>query len=153
MTTPFLTEDLRKDEGLRLRAYPDPLSGAEPWTIGYGHTGPGVHLGLVWTEPQCEEALEADIAKACAILDNHAAWWRTLSDLRQDVLANLCFNMGWLNPAGTHGLGTFHHTLAAIRLGNWQAAHDGLLASEWAKEVHGRAQRLATQMLTGERAP
>ena len=153
MTTPFLAQDLRRDEGLRLRAYPDPLSGAEPWTIGYGHTGAEVRQGLVWTPVQAETALIADIAHACERLDAHAPWWRELSPLRQDVLANLCFNMGWLNPAGSHGLGTFHHTLDAIRAGHWQEAHDALLESAWAREVGHRARRLARQLLTGARAP
>jgi lysozyme len=153
VTTPFLAQDLRRDEGLRLCAYADPLTGAEPWTIGYGHTGPEVTPGLAWTPAEAETALIADIARACERLDAHIPWWRRLADARQDVLANLCFNMGWLNEAGTHGLGTFHDTLAAIRAGRWQEAHDDLLASAWAREVGARAQRLATQMLTGARAP
>ena len=153
MTTPFLARDLRRDEGLRLRAYADPLTGAEPWTIGYGHTGPEVHEGLAWTPAQAETALIADIARACEQLDAHIPWWRRLDDARQDVLANLCFNVGWLDPAGSHGLGTFHHALAAIQAGRWRAAHDQLLDSAWAREVGARARRLATQMLTGARAP
>ena len=153
MTTPFLAQDLRRDEGLRLRAYPDALSGAEPWTIGFGHTGADVRQGLVWTPVQAEIALIADIARACERLDAHAPWWRELSPLRQDVLANLCFNMGWLNPAGTHGLGTFHRTLEAIRAGRWQEAHDALLESAWAREVGARSGRLARQLLSGARAP
>ncbi len=152
MTTAYLRQDLERDEGLRLDAYPDPLSGAEPWTIGYGHTGPEVCEGLSWSPDQCADALARDIGAACALLDQHAPWWRELNDARQDVMANMVFNMGWLNAAGTHGLGTFHNTLAAIRLSRWQEAHDGLLASAWAREVGARAQRLAQQMLTGERS-
>jgi lysozyme len=153
MTTAFLAQDLRVDEGLRLRAYPDPLSGADPWTIGYGHTGPEVREGLVWTPVEAETALIADIARACELLDAHAPWWRGLNDARQDVLANMVFNMGWLNPAGTHGLATFHDALAAIRAGRWQEAHDGLLDSAWAHQVGARARRLAAQLLSGVRAP
>ena len=37
---------IRQWEGCRLSAYPDPASGGEPWTIGYGHTGPEVTAGL-----------------------------------------------------------------------------------------------------------
>lgn len=29
---------IKKHEGLRLEAYPDPATGGEPWTIGYGNT-------------------------------------------------------------------------------------------------------------------
>jgi lysozyme len=32
-------------EGLRLNAYPDPATGGDPWTIGYGSTGPNVKPG------------------------------------------------------------------------------------------------------------
>ena len=146
MTTPFLRADLRQDEGLRLEAYPDPLSGAEPWTIGYGHTGPEVHRGLVWTEAQASDALAKDIATACRVLDRAAPWWRELNDPRQDVLAEMAFNLGWPR------LSEFHRFLAAAEAGRWQQARDEMLDSAWAREVGTRAQRLATQMLSGERA-
>lgn len=45
-------------EQLRLKAYPDPATGGAPWTIGYGHTGPDVYPGLVWTPEQAEAAFE-----------------------------------------------------------------------------------------------
>jgi lysozyme len=152
MTTPFLAADLRRDEGLRLFAYPDPLTRGAPWTIGYGHTGPGVDQGLEWTLEQAEAALEADIGHACRLCDALIPWWRRLNGARQDVLANLMFNMGWRSRDGRHGLGTFARMLAAARDGAWQEAHDQLLASRWAREVGSRADRLARQMLTGERA-
>lgn len=41
-------------EGMKLRAYKDMVG---VWTIGYGHTGPEVHSGLVWTPEQAEQAL------------------------------------------------------------------------------------------------
>ncbi len=146
MTSPYLMDDLKGDEGLRLAAYPDPLSGGDPWTIGYGHTGPEVHQGLVWTEDQCADALAKDIARACRLLDLNAPWWRDMNDDRQDVLASMVFNMGW------SGVLQFHHTLAAMQAGDWQAAHDGMLNSKWARQVGARAQRLAQQMLTGVHA-
>ena len=54
---------IKKFEGLRLAAYPDPATGGEPWTIGYGHTGPEVHRGLTWTHDQAEAALEQAAAQ------------------------------------------------------------------------------------------
>lgn len=50
-------------EGLELTAYPDPGTGGAPWTIGYGHTGPEVHAGLVWTKQQAEQALVSDVTQ------------------------------------------------------------------------------------------
>lgn len=144
MTTPHLADDLKRDEGCKLKAYQDTLG---IWTVGVGHAH--VAPGTVWTQAEADEALAADIAKAEALLDAHAPWWRTLSDPRQDVMANLCFNMGWGD--GTHGLSSFKHTLEAIRLGLYSAAAEGLLASKWAGQVKGRANRLAEQLRSGIR--
>ena len=44
-------------EGCKLTAYQD--SGGI-WTIGYGHTGPDVHAGLVWTQQQADDAFAKD---------------------------------------------------------------------------------------------
>ena len=56
--------DLIKEfEGLELTAYPDPGTGGDPWTIGYGHTGPDVYPGLVISIAFAEKLLEADLEK------------------------------------------------------------------------------------------
>lgn len=44
---------VRKWEGLSLKAYPDPATGGEPYTIGFGHTGADVDVDTVWTIEQC----------------------------------------------------------------------------------------------------
>lgn len=54
---------LKHFEGCELKAYPDPATGGAPWTIGYGHTGPEVKRGLVWTQEQADKALVADLHK------------------------------------------------------------------------------------------
>ncbi len=50
----------------RFEAYPDPGTGAEPWTIGWGATGPDIKSGTVWTKAQCDRRLEADVARHAA---------------------------------------------------------------------------------------
>jgi len=55
-------------EGLRLVAYQDSVG---VWTIGYGHTGPDVRVGLTITEEQAAILLAADVAWAVACV-NHA---------------------------------------------------------------------------------
>ena len=45
----------------RFQAYPDPGSGGDPWTIGWGSTGPDVKPGTVWTQAQCDERLLRDL--------------------------------------------------------------------------------------------
>lgn len=52
---------IKRWEGCALHAYPDPGSGGEPWTIGYGHTG-GVKQGDVWTQFQADSALKKDVS-------------------------------------------------------------------------------------------
>ena len=47
-------------EGCSLTAYPDPGTGGEPWTIGYGHTG-GVTPGMTITQERAEQLLEEDL--------------------------------------------------------------------------------------------
>ncbi|WP_368517439.1 lysozyme [Rhizobium sp.] len=54
---------IKSFEGCKLTAYPDPGTGGEPWTIGYGHTGPDVHKGLVITQAQADALLVADLQK------------------------------------------------------------------------------------------
>lgn len=48
-------------ESCRLVAYPDQRGIP---TIGWGHTGPEVHLGLVWTQAQADTAFVADLQRA-----------------------------------------------------------------------------------------
>lgn len=51
-------------EALRLVAYTDAVG---VWTIGWGHTGPDVYEGLVWTREQAIEALKKDLGVKRAI--------------------------------------------------------------------------------------
>jgi lysozyme len=143
MTTAYLISDLKRDEGLRSEAYPDPLSGGDPWTIGYGHTGPEVHAGLIWNEEQCESALLEDIVEHEEGLDTEIPWWRGLDDLRQDVLSNMAFNLGVGGRLG------FPAMLAATQAGDYATAADEMLDSQWADQVGQRAIRLSDQMRTG----
>ena len=139
--TPQLFDDLKRDEGLRLTAYQDTLG---VWTIGYGHAH--VAPGMIWTQAQADIQLHIDVARAAADLDHVLAWWRTLDDVRQDVMAELAFNMG------IGALMTFHNTLGAVQHGDYAGAADGMAASLWARQVGARAGRLAAMMRTGARA-
>jgi lysozyme len=146
---PQLIADLKRDEGLRLEAYPDPLSGGDPWTIGYGHTGPEVRQGVVWTQAQCDAALLADVVKHNAELAVALPWIERLDPARRRVLQNMAFNLGVGKPGGSKGLLGFKNTLGMIERGEYAAAADAMLKSLWAKQVGKRAQRLANTMRTG----
>ena len=61
---------VRRFEGLAkvradgmVEAYPDPGTGGDPWTIGWGATGADIGPGTVWTRAQCDARLEADLAR------------------------------------------------------------------------------------------
>lgn len=146
MPTTNLFNDLQRDEAHlgqpRLIAYPDPKSGHEPWTIGFGHTGPEVHPGLVWTADQCEEALTDDIAKFECGLDTSLPWWRDQSPLRQDCLLNMAFNMGVAK------LLMFTTFLGLMKLENYPHAALDLRGTPWFHQVGDRAERIVTQILT-----
>lgn len=148
---PQLIADLKRDEGLRLAAYPDPLTGGAPWTIGYGHTGPEVHQGLVWTPEQAEAALLADVAAHNAVLARVLPWTADLDPARRRVLQNMHFNLGWDNPRtpALEGLSGFVNTLSMIQRGDYAGAADGMGRSLWARQVKGRAVRLAATMRSG----
>jgi GH24 family phage-related lysozyme (muramidase) len=47
-------------------AYPDPGTGAQPWTIGWGSTGPEVKHNTVWTQQQAEASLDNHLLHFCA---------------------------------------------------------------------------------------
>jgi len=51
---------IKQSEGCRLTAYPDPATGGDPWTIGYGHTGSDVHPGKVITQAEADRLLDED---------------------------------------------------------------------------------------------
>lgn len=142
--SPDLIYNLKLDEGLRLQAYPDPLSGGDPWTIGYGHTGPEVRKGLVWTEKQCSDALFQDASKHNEELLKALPWVATLDPVRRDVLYNMAFNLG------VKGLLGFKRTLDLVKQGHYKRASEGMLRSLWAKQVKGRATRLAKEMEQGK---
>lgn len=147
---PQLIADLKRDEGLRLEAYPDPISGHEPWTIGYGHTGPEVHQGLVWTLEQAEVALQNDAAHHCAELAAALPWTESLDAARRRALQNMAFNLGLGQPGGRKGLLGFKNTLGMIQRGEYERAADAMLKSLWAKQVGQRAVRLSSIMRTGK---
>lgn len=172
----LLAAEVLRDEGCRLKAYPDPysprakemrrlkisdasdprvkaLSGA-PWTIGAGHTGPEVHEGLEWTQAQADAALAADLALHNALLARVAPWTSTLDPVRRRVLQNMVFNLGWDNPKTPklEGLSGFQHFLAAVRAGQWKAAVAEMVSSAWHVQTGARAIRLERMMLTGQAA-
>lgn len=79
-------------EGLELNAYPDPATGGDPWTIGYGHTGAEVKKGLKYTKEQAEAVLISDLMRFERAVE--AAVTVELQQWQFDACVSLCFNIG-----------------------------------------------------------
>lgn len=94
MTPSKACADLVKSfEGCVLKAYPDPGSGGDPWTIGVGATGPGIAKGVVWTQQQADDRLMADLARFGRGVWTAMGEKETLQN-RFDALVSLAFNIG-----------------------------------------------------------
>lgn len=79
-------------EGCRLNAYPDPGTGGDPWTIGYGHTGSDVYDGMTITQEQAEQLLLQDVQRAVA--DVNAKLTVEVTQGEFDALVDFAFNCG-----------------------------------------------------------
>lgn len=82
----------------RVEAYPDPGTGAEPWTIGWGSTGPGIAPGTVWTRAQCDARFARDLVRYALDVD------RALGDAptstgQFDALVSFHYNTGAIHRA------------------------------------------------------
>ena len=54
-----------RPDGL-VEAYPDPGTGGEPWTIGWGSTGPGIGPDTVWTREEADLRFARDLERYAA---------------------------------------------------------------------------------------
>lgn len=83
-------------EACRLSAYPDPATGGAPWTIGWGHTGPEVKPGLVWTQQQADDAFARRLATEFEpFVDRQMV--RTPTQREFDAMVCLTYNIGCAN--------------------------------------------------------
>lgn len=82
---------IKEFEGARLTAYPDPGTGGDPWTIGYGHTG-GVKAVDTCTQEEADLWLLEDCSKAETCIDAHVI--PELSENQRAALIAFIFNVG-----------------------------------------------------------
>lgn len=120
---------IKQFEGLELEAYPDPGTGGEPWTIGYGHTNPGkIKKGDKINEQEAEELLVKDIARFEEGV-NHLV--RQAISLNQfSALVSFSFNVGLGNLKSSTLLAlvnTNKLTEAAAQFERWNKAAGKIL--------------------------
>lgn len=117
---------LRRD-GL-VEAYPDPGTGAEPWTIGWGatgtdyETGERIAPGTTWTQAKCDERLAQDLRRYAAEVAK-AIGKAATTQTQFDALVSFHYNTGAIARATLtkkHVAGD--HAGAASEFARWNKA-------------------------------
>jgi lysozyme len=126
---------LMRHEGLKLRVYKDSV-GIE--TIGCGRNLRDKGI----TADEAMFLLENDLDEIVSQCGQFA-WFRRLDGVRQRVIADMVFNLGLTR------FSAFKATIRAIESGDYEKAGAQMLKSLWAKQVKGRAERLAQMMRSG----
>ena len=117
---------IREFEGFEANAYPDPASGGEPWTIGYGFTfwtdGARVKAGDSITKAGADGMLTNWIeTKVVPALAKSIPGWSGLRPDQQSCLISFAWNVGW-HFYGSAGFETISKCLAERRYDDVPAA-------------------------------
>lgn len=117
---------LRRDG--KLEAYPDPGTGGDPWTIGWGATGPDysgkgrIARGTVWTQAQCDKRLERDLKRYAAGV-RRAVGKAPTTQCQFDAMVSFHYNTGAIAHATLtkkHKAGDYEG--AAAEFARWNKA-------------------------------
>lgn len=127
-----LAADLIRDEGHRTTAYKDSLG---RWTIGVGHCIDTA--GLTVPFQFVDDLLASDIASCMTEVNAGCSWASALSEPRQRVLVEMCFNLG------IAGLLGFKRMLLACQEGRFTDAGIELVTSLAGHQEPERVQRWA----------
>jgi lysozyme len=146
MNTERLMKQLKKDEGIRVRAYNDSLGYK---TVGVGHlikkSDPDwlreLEVGDKITMQEVEELFISDLSIAIHdAMRVFAEVWDDFPDMAQEVFINMIFNLGV-----TRFL-KFKKTILYAYAMDWDKVASEMLDSKWAKQVGQRAYRLSAQI-------
>lgn len=124
-----LIDQIERDEGFREKPY---KCTSDVWTFGHGFT--------YLTIEESRAVLKIRIESLRSILHQSI---NDLSPARQDVIVNMAFNLG------VTGLFKFKRMWTALYQKDYNWAASEMLDSKWAKQVKGRAVRLADTMRRG----
>jgi lysozyme len=111
-------------------AYPDPGSGGDPWTIGWGSTGADIKRGVEWSQQQCNDRLAGDLAAFAAKVANVIGTAAT-SQHQFDAMVSFAYNLGIGNLQSStllkkHKAGD--HAGAALEFAKWNKAAGKVMA-------------------------
>jgi GH24 family phage-related lysozyme (muramidase) len=112
---------IKEFEGCHLTAYPDPLSGGDPWTIGYGTTrypgGRSVSRGDKITVIEADMFVRTEIDQIAKKLSETVPHWSAMTDGQQSALISFAYNLG----AGFYGAAGFETISKRLREHDWNA--------------------------------
>lgn len=111
-------------EGCKLNAYPDPATGAEPYTIGYGATGPDIGPETVWTQEQADADLAQRLDRINSTITQ--AVRVRLSPQQRAALVSLAYNIGtgnWLTSTMLKCINDGDYNRACGQFGVWIIAN------------------------------
>jgi GH24 family phage-related lysozyme (muramidase) len=118
---------IKEFEGCHLSAYPDPLSGGDPWTIGYGTTrysdGRKVQRGDKITVIEASSLLELEVDRIAAKLRATVPFWNAMSGNQQCALISFAYNLG----SGFYGSEGFETISKRLKDKDWAGVPDALL--------------------------
>jgi lysozyme len=111
-------------------AYPDPATGGDPWTIGWGSTGPDIKRGVVWTQQQCDDRFVSHAGEFAANVEK-AIGGAATTQHQFDAMVSLSYNIGMGNFSTStllkkHKAGD--HEGAAAQFAVWNKANKMVMA-------------------------
>lgn len=112
---------IKEFEGCHLSAYPDPLSGGDPWTIGYGTTrysnGVPVKRGDKINVIEADMLLRLEVDRIAEKLRTTVPHWNVMSDEQRSALVSFAYNLG----AGFYGSAGFETISRCLLERDWAA--------------------------------
>ena len=112
---------IKEFEGCHLSAYPDPLSGGDPWTIGYGTTrysgGVPVKRGDKINVIEADMILRLEVDRIADKLRSTIPHWKVMDDNQRSALVSFAYNLG----AGFYGALGFETISRCLRERDWAA--------------------------------
>ena len=110
---------IKQFEGVHLSAYPDPLSGGDPWTIGYGTTrysgGVPVKRGDKINVIEADMMLRLEVDRIAGKLASTIPHWKVMDDNQRSALVSFAYNLG----AGFYGTPGFETISKVLREQAW----------------------------------
>jgi GH24 family phage-related lysozyme (muramidase) len=114
-------------EGFVDHAYPDPASGGEPWTIGFGFTqlhGRPVQPGDTLSRSEGDALLRSGVDSCAAHLANTIPYWGEMASDQRCALISFAWNLG----ENFYGDDSHFHTISTcLRSRAWTQVPDALL--------------------------